>query len=35
MRKSFNTEGTEEERRGHRDKKESEQWILSLAIIRN
>jgi hypothetical protein len=33
--KSFNTEGTEEERREHREKNESERWTLGLAIIRN
>jgi hypothetical protein len=32
--KSFNIEGTEEAHRGHREGKESERWILGLAIIR-
>ena len=33
-RKSFNTEGTEEEHGVHRERKASERWILDLAIIR-
>ena len=33
-RKSFNTEGTEEEHGVHRERKASERWILGLAIIR-